>query len=234
MNKILIYYTNGICKYSADKSKFFLKKFFRSNVTLSDNLENLSDYSMFCIPGGIGSKVINKLKMNNSKIHDYITNGGTYFGICCGAYLASTNIHFDDFSKKGLNLVNTDSTGPVYLDPSQKHFDINNPINIKIEPIYDLLDKTNNNAYLHGGGYFNLNQNFIINDFNQRYIYKKSLMQHNNKIILEAQYKDSKPAIISKKQGTGHIILSHVHPEHESSNLNSTFKRIFESYNINI
>ena len=232
MNKILIYYTNGICKYSADKSKIFLKQFFRSNITLSDNLDNLSKYSMICIPGGTGSKIISKLKLKNNKINDFINNGGTYFGICCGAYLACHNIYFENFTKTGLDLVNTDSIGPVFLDPSQKHFDINNPINIKIEPIYDISSKKLSNGYLHGGGYFNLNQNFIINDFNQRYNYKTNKFQINDKIILEAQYSNCQPAIISKKKGNGQIILSHIHPEHEYSNLNNTFKRIFESYNL--
>ena len=234
MNKILIYYTNGICKYSAERSKIFLNKFFKNNIILTENLDNLNlnNYSMICIPGGIGSKVLDKLKLNHHKINTFINDGGTYFGICCGAYLACDNIHFDNFSKIGLNLVNVDSIGPVYLDPSQNNFDINNPINIKVEPIFDILNKTNNNGYLHGGGYFNLNQNFIINDFNQRYNYKKSLIQNNNKIILEAEYKDTKPAIISKKLGKGCIILSHIHPEHEYSNLNVTFKRIFDSYKL--
>jgi len=234
MNKTLIYYTNGICKYSAEKSKIFIKKFFKTNVTLSDNIENLNDYSMICIPGGIGSKVIDKLKFNSCKINNFINDGGTYFGICCGAYLACQNIHFDDFTKKGLSLVNTDSIGPVYLDSSQERFDINNPVNIKIEPIFDIPNQTINNGYLHGGGYFNLNHNFITDDFNQRFNYKNNAIQINNKIILEAQYQDLKPAIISKKLGKGNIILSHIHPEHEYSNLNLTFKRIFESYNINL
>ena len=233
MNKILIYYTNGVCKYSADKTKIFLRQFFNSNVTLSDNLDNLLDYKMMCIPGGTGSKIINKLKLENNKINDFINQGGTYLGICCGAYLACHKIYFDDFTKKGLDLVNTDSIGPVFLDSSQKHFDINNPINIKVESIYDISTKKFNNGYLHGGGYFNLNQNFIINDFNQRYNYKTNKVQINDKIILEAQYQDSKAAIISKKLGKGQIILSHLHPEHEYSNLNNTFKRIFESYNVN-
>ena len=141
MNKILIYYTNGICKYSANKSKIFLKHFFRSDIKLSDNLNNLSKYSMICIPGGTGSKVIDKLKLKNNKINAFINNGGTYFGICCGAYLACQNIYFDDFTKKGLNLVNTDSIGPVYLNPSQKKFEINNPINVKVESVYDICSK---------------------------------------------------------------------------------------------
>lgn len=234
MNKILIYYTNGICKYSTKQSKIFLEKKFKSPVFISNNLDYLDQYSMICIPGGIGSKFINKLKLRRDDIHNFILNGGTYFGICCGAYLACNNIHFDDFSKKGLNLINVDSYGPLFQDPLESKFNINNPKNIKIKSIYDISIKKNYDGYLHGGGYFNLNQENLINDFNQRYIYKTIKKYNNNKIILESIYDNGSPAIISKRIGNGYLILSHIHPEHEYSNLNDTFKRIFNSYQINL
>ena len=230
MNKILIYYSNGICKYSAEKSKTFLKKFFNSDIILSDNLNNLKQYSMICIPGGIGSKVINELK--NSQIKNFVKNGGNYLGICCGAYLACNRIIFENNIKMGLNLVNLDSIGPIYQDPNQKKFDINNPNNIQIQLIHDTFLKKNYFGYLHGGGYFDVLPDELLTSNLERYQYKKSSYQSNRKIILEAEYYDKKAAIISKKLEKGNIILSHVHPEHYDSNLDNTFKRIFSSYGI--
>jgi glutamine amidotransferase-like uncharacterized protein len=231
MKKILIYLTDGICKYSANNTKRILQYHFKKDVVLDSNLNNLKEFNILCVPGGIGSNIIKKIKKNDNQIINFIEEGGTYLGICCGAYLASNIIKFENKSVSGLNLINVDSIGPVYKKNYNEIFNINNIDNIINVPITDIYNKQLYYSYLHGGGYFNINKMNIIKNTSDRYYYKNN-PNISNTMLIEAEYNDKKPCIISYKRKNGVVILSHVHPEHQSSNLFYTFNRIFQSYNL--
>lgn len=233
MEKIIIYVTKGICRYSARNMKTMLEKIFYTKAILTDDLSKLNNSNILCVPGGIGSKFLDKIKKKNLEINNFIDEGGTYLGICCGAYIASKNIVFEYKNTPGLNLLDIDSIGPIYKDPMESQFDINNINNVKIVDIKDVYNNKNYNAYLHGGGYFDISRMYEINNKFDRYNYKINKNNLDKKhIIIEAEYQNKTPSIISFKKGKGNVILSHVHPEHEYSNLDNTFQRIFKSYNI--
>ena len=52
--------------------------------------------SMFVMPGGADLPFVAKLNgVGNNIIKEYVQNGGSYLGICAGAYYASSYVEFD-------------------------------------------------------------------------------------------------------------------------------------------
>ena len=57
--------------------------------------EDLSPYKSLIIPGGADLPYCEKLNgMGNQKIKNFVANGGTYLGICAGAYYGCSSINF--------------------------------------------------------------------------------------------------------------------------------------------
>jgi len=212
MNNI-VYSGAGICKYSCSLISNWLHRYKKCNRTI------------YCIPGGKGSDILENV--NGIVINNIIKNGGLYLGICCGAYLAANKIHFNNSKKNGLGLINIESYGPIYSNnTAYKYNCLSEIFNIQIT---DIVSGKQYNAYYNGGCSFNITPELIVNN-NDRYCYKRSRYYDKDKIIIEANYSNNLPCIISKRYGKGVIILSGIHPEHPESMCNKIFDRIIFSY----
>lgn len=228
--KIVVYSGRGICQVSALFANKWLSNLFGIHVVNSPNIKK-SD--ILCIPGGSGGDV---MKGINTDISEFVHNGGTYLGICCGAYIACDNINFEEKGiKRGLGLVRLTSTGPMYKYDNTP-FDFNDERNTKITSISDVFTAQEFNAYYHGGGTFDCDGgihpcNGAFADVTQ---YKMLRTYDKTAFVIEALYENKCPAVISCRLGNGLVILSGVHPEHEDSNVDPLFRRIFASYAIPI
>ncbi len=79
-----------------------------------------TDATHVLFPGGSGSKFYKKLgPENSSRVIDWVTNGGSYIGVCAGAYLASSHLKItpltipDKAWQRGLHETQIDLISPI-------------------------------------------------------------------------------------------------------------------------
>ena len=206
MSKIFYIYNGiGTCNYSSVLCNKWLQKFGKTQIIQNMNQIESSPLGWLCIAGGKGSDVLRGQQYSNELyyLHNFIKNGGNYFGICCGAYLATNKIYFEGTLKNnGFGFVDATSVGPAF-DFTNKPFSYNF---LKESSILKInYNGTYLDAYYHGGGYFDNIQNCNV----------------------VSTYMDGKKCIITRPNDkTGKIVLSFVHPEHEKSRLDDVFATI--------
>lgn len=78
----------------------------------------LNQASLLIMPGGADLYYCEKLNgTGNRLINDFVTNGGSYLGICAGAYYACTSLDWHDGEISGtreLAFYRGTATGPIY------------------------------------------------------------------------------------------------------------------------
>lgn len=209
MKKVLIYRDYGcsdVLPLKQELDRFFMGKAVQIEYTDAANIIKRgalnTDVLMFVMPGGAANPYRQKLqKQGNRFIYDYVANGGTYFGICAGAYYACRETLFEQGIKNleiidayGLNLIEGRAVGTLHkqlrIMPYNK--------TATSQTIACILTKDNNQKYFshyHGGPYFEL------------------YGQENQKIEADYDVADRLPAIVSRTLGHGKVILSGVHVE---------------------
>lgn len=180
-----------------EKSQFYVKK-----VTADDILNGVLDKTdIFIMPGGADLPYCERLNgKGNEKIREFVERGGTYIGICAGAYYACRRIRFKgrDYSVTGdreLGFFEGTAEGSLPFLTDGNYYSDNGaeskamiPLKFR-EKIYDGY------FYYHGGPMF-------IPD---------SIADSRHKVI--ARYTDNTPAIVKGKIGKGSYLISGVHFE---------------------
>jgi glutamine amidotransferase-like uncharacterized protein len=210
MKEILIYKDLGVSNYflpylEKELNSYFKISFIDRNGILYGNC--FKKANILIIPGGRDIYYHEKLNGNgNNQIRYFIQSGGSYLGICAGAYYGCFSIEFAKNTKlkviadRNLRLVDTKATGPVlnnffsYENKSAKNIDVY--YNFK-QSNFSKLE-----MYYHGGCTF---ENLKDCDILAYYDFEKKF-----------------PAIIYKKFGKGKVLLSGVHFEHPSIGENLT------------
>lgn len=159
------------------------------------------DAALFVMPGGADLPYVKKLHgAGNDHIKDYVQNGGSYLGLCAGAYYASSNIEFD---KKGaLEVIGTrelaffegKAIGPILAKYDYKTESSARAAKINLT-LSNLKEAT---VYYNGGGYF------------------ENAEQFKNTTVI-GYYANQQPAIISINHAKGHVVLSGVHIEYDAA-----------------
>ncbi|NGX32818.1 MAG: hypothetical protein K1060chlam4_00871, partial [Candidatus Anoxychlamydiales bacterium] len=79
--------------------------------------------SIFVMPGGRDLMYLRKLKSEGcAKIKEFVENGGSYLGICAGAYFGAETVEFEKgnalevLGKRDLNFVKAKAIGPAYKE----------------------------------------------------------------------------------------------------------------------
>jgi glutamine amidotransferase-like uncharacterized protein len=157
------------------------------------------DAALFVMPGGADLPYAKKLNgAGNDHIKNYIQNGGSYLGLCAGAYYAASHIEFD---KKGpLEVMDTrelaffegKAIGPILAKYDYKTESGARAAKINIT-LSNIKEAT---VYYNGGGYFENGDNI-----------------KNTTVI--GYYTNQQPAIISINYAKGHVVLSGVHFEYD-------------------
>ncbi|MFI3242119.1 MAG: BPL-N domain-containing protein [Alphaproteobacteria bacterium] len=209
--KILIYNDLGcedVLIVQEEISNYFKKEnvsvdFVDANQIINENALN-SDVLAFIVPGGASSPYKQKLKtLGNEAIANYVKNGGSYLGICAGAYYPCKKIIFEKgipelekTAEHGLDLIDGEAIGTLHkefnVSPYSGDYDSIAIANI----IWQDDDKQELGIYYHGGPYFKL--------YNEE----------NHDVL--ARYKDvegNPPAIVSRNFGKGKVVVSGVHFE---------------------
>ncbi len=197
---IVIYQDEGVgefCLYCT--SKFFEPYGFRL-VNANDIVDGsaLPNASLLVIPGGADKPYARKLKgRGNANIRNFVDTGGTYLGLCAGAYYGCRALEFhkgrpdEVVDERDLALVDAVAYGS--LPEITRYYDLT-PMSAAVTSL-STKDDCNLKALYYGGPAFHFN---------------------DKNIDVLASYDaipGNPPAIIELKRGKGRVILSGVHLE---------------------
>jgi len=154
--------------------------------------------------GGAGNPFMQKLAgIGNDRIRAYVENGGTYFGICAGAYYACRDVVFEKDipelrieNQCGLNLVEGRAVGTLYKELNILPYSLT-ALSAKIVHVR-FSDGEIYPALYHGGPWFD---------------------RTNGSVLACYEEAGGKPAIIEKRFGWGKVVLSGVHFEESAETL---------------
>ena len=225
-NEIFIYHGPGVSEESFQQAFYTVHKLTPSYKMQQITFDEISQKkwinhaALLVIPGGRDLPYVQYLSGQNTDIiKDYIKNGGSFLGLCAGAYFASGSIEFDKngplkvIGERNLALFPGKSIGPI-LAP----YDYRSCSGCRAAKINWLENSSTNYFYYNGGGYFKNAE---------KYPNVKVLAQYKDKIALNL------PAVIQIKYGSGNVILSGVHFEYapellktDSKNLKNIIKNI--------
>lgn len=161
----------------------------------------------FVIPGGRDSPYVESLDpVGITKIQDYVQTGGSYLGICAGAYFAAKKIEFalgsplEVNQERALKFYDGTAAGPVLAD-----FEYHTQKGARAAAM--ACAETSVMMYFNGGCTF-----------------LEAEKVPNLQIIGHYQLDDGKklPAIVHIKHGRGCVILSGVHFEFEPETMDRT------------
>lgn len=192
-------------------------------LELVDSAESLQAYAdqvrLWVMPGGADRFYLERLKGNgNEALIRFVKNGGCYLGICAGAYYASSRILFDVNTSneiqgdRPLKFFEGLAQGPVI----QPYF-YNEPKGItcgKIflsERIFSKKAKKNLPSKHFSYLYYNGGPCFFPDNTNCEILawYQKEAQESWYLSIQSTQL----PAIVYRKLGQGHVVLSGLHLE---------------------
>jgi len=189
-----------------------LENYFQKENIVFTNAKELrskpipEDIDYFIMPGGADIPYHRDLNgIGNQTLQNYISNGGTYIGICAGAYYASDYICFQHQTenaiceKRNLQLFKGTARGCLSLAPQKYN---QNLLSSNITKI--TIGNNSVPCFYWGGCEF--------------------ISQNNNDIKLIGTYNNlpqKSPALISGTFGKGKYLLSGVHFEVSNSYLSS-------------
>jgi biotin--protein ligase len=199
---IQIYSDEGVSSFSLRCLVRSLENLnFKSELITAKNIiedDWEKDTSIFIMPGGKDLKYLKKLKgKGNEKIKRFVEKGGSYLGICAGAYYASSFVEFNKgkelevLGKRFLRFFPKKAIGPAYSEP---RFCYDSYQGVKVPLIiYEFDEKVVDCfMYFHGGCYF----------------------EKDDKTKAIGKYSDlKKNALIYRKMHKGKVILTGVHIE---------------------
>ena len=156
------------------------------------------------VGGGAGNPFMEKLAgTGNERIRDYVEKGGTYFGICAGAYYACREVVFEKDvpelcveKQYGLNLVEGRAVGTLYKELNILPY---SPMAFSAKVVHIRYeDGKVYPALYHGGPWFE---------------------QTNAAVLGTYEEAGGKAAVVEKRFGWGKVILSGVHFEDDAETL---------------
>lgn len=188
---------NALLNYFCTQKKCGCEIRFVSALDLQTH-DILNQASCLIIPGGRSLPFYEKLgKKGNQNITNFVEQGGTYFGLCAGAYYAAAktifakNLPLELLLPGELNFFQGSAIGPVF---AENEFAYHSESGARLVDIIWQDGKTDS-VYFNGGCYF------------------EDAEKYPNAVVLARYQENAKPAIIACSVGLGYAILSGVHPE---------------------
>ena len=200
---ILIYNDEGVGEIGVYNLGTILKKFHKEIKYVDSTFilnEDLSPYRSLIIPGGADLAYCKKLNgQGNTKIKEFVQQGGTYLGICAGAYYGCSDI---DFTGEGYSIIGERELSFFSGQAKGSLIELTNGVyyneQSNSKSIVEITLPQNNNecfySYYHGGPEF--------------------LGAKPEEIL--ATYPNKKVAAVSGTYGKGYYILTSFHFEVEA------------------
>lgn len=208
---IYIYHDKGVSEECLQHTLHYFKKQAGSKYQIKTiNAEEIKQNqwpkhtALLVIPGGADIPYMQKLNgLGNQNIKTYVENGGTYLGICAGAYYASNYVEFDKGGKlevlgnRELSFFPGKAIGPCLAEYVYKSNKGARAASIQLQHKVQVKDI---HLFYNGGCYF------------------EEADSYPNVSVL-GWYQDKEahklPAIIKIQVGKGRAILSGVHFEYD-------------------
>lgn len=210
--KVLVYADEGVSPYYLRHLIRWLKQALPTEANLEicrvgadfllyDPVWELST-RLLVIPGGADRPYHKKLHgLGTVRIDNYVREGGSYLGICAGAYFACKSLRFDEpngevlVASRGLGFFPGVAVGPAYGNL----FSYTSPVGVRAASlVLEHFGSSRCSALFNGGPYFDQADSYP-------------------EITVEARYEDlpSQPAaIISRQIEKGRVVLSGLHIEY--------------------
>ena len=174
----------------------------------------LDNQQLLIIPGGADLYFCEKLNgLGNQCIKDFVTNGGSYLGICAGAYYACSQLDWgcgEIAGRRELSFYNGKATGPVHEWIENK-------------------EDTYKGSWVKAIEIETSQEQRFLSQYNGGPIFEET---KNSDVI--ARYSDLEnipPAIVAGKFGNGQYILSSPHIEKFGHSLSDgLYKHLNNSY----
>lgn len=200
--KILVYADNGVSSFSLKETLNTFKELFPqvATITYQQLMDNAweKETNLFIIPGGRDIPYDRKLKgKGTAKIRKFVEEGGSFLGICAGAYFASKEVIFEKdtplevHETRDLKFFPGSAIGTLYLP---KTF------------AYDSEKGAHASEISHG-------EESLYVYYNGGCTFYQAEMFPTVTILSRYQDSDNQPAIIHCKVGKGNALLSGVHFE---------------------
>lgn len=194
---ILIYNDKGASSVCVQALVDFLSQKHTVNCVSGYDLQKtdwMQNTTTLIIPGGRSLPFYETLGLQgNHNIREFVEQGGTYFGICAGAYYACSETVFAEGLSLELKLpgelhfFSGRAIGPVFAD---EDFTYDSEKGARVVDVRWQNGKIYS-TYFNGGCYF----------------------ENADATVLATYSENQKPAIITCSVGRGRVILSGVHPE---------------------
>jgi len=163
-----------------------------------------SDVVAFFMPGGAGTPFREKLSgEGNRQIQAYVRQGGTYFGICAGAYYACAQTVFEKgipeleiMNACGLDLVQGQAVGTLAKDLHIQPYSHTGFSSAFVQVRWQ--DGQSYPAYYSGGPFFKTPKADVLATY---------------------QLPGNPACIVRQKYGNGHVILCGVHAENTGKDI---------------
>lgn len=207
-NKVYIYNDDGVSPESLEHTLSTFKKIVEPKYSISTlnadavkEGEWMQDAALFVMPGGADLPYVEKLNgTGNQNIKLYVSSGGSYLGICAGAYYACAYVEFDKggelevLGDRELQFFQGKGIGPIlapynYMDQSGARAA---HITLQLDNLKQIT------SFYNGGGYF-----------------ENAFSFSNTKVL--GCYENSLPAMVHISYKSGNVILSGVHFEYDWS-----------------
>lgn len=215
MKEVLVYSDDGVDPFglsqtlSSLKASLDLSCFHISTINANELQKRLCSKtcSLLVMPGGRDLPYLEKIGPSGmGLIKSYVEDGGSYLGICAGAYFASGYIEFEKdgplevVGERFLKFILGKAVGPA-LDKGSFRYET--PLGARAAHIS--WKETSLSTYYNGGCYFSLSEEDKEVEVLSRYL----------------SLEDTPPSIIGCKVGKGRAILSGVHFEFNPSSLSA-------------
>lgn len=152
------------------------------------------DGALFIMPGGADLGYVKKLQgQGNAMIKDYVTRGGSYLGICAGAYYGASYIEFNKggelevLGERELKLFDGKAIGPAIAKYSYENKSGARAAQIELKIPDNELNGELVSVYFNGGPYFmEKSDNYFITqatNFNSEYKQEYDANPDNDNII---------------------------------------------------
>jgi glutamine amidotransferase-like uncharacterized protein len=210
-NTIYIYHDEGVSEESLNQTILAFKNLQKKYNVTTINSEQVKagiwteNAILFIIPGGADLPYVKKLNgKGNDIIKKYVMGGGSFLGICAGAFYGSSYVEFDKngplevLGNRELGFFKGKSIGPI-LAP----YDYKTQSSSRAATIYTTLSNIPEAVVFYNGGGF----------------FEHANQYQNTEII--ANYENNLPAIILINYGAGKVLLSAVHFEYDPNLLDN-------------
>lgn len=181
-------------RHFAENNVFFIQ----AKDIIADGIPQNAD--LFIMPGGADRPYTEKLNgLGNHNIHTYVEQGGTYLGICAGAYYGCEKIAFQKDTPdaicenrelaffKGTAIGCLPQISDCYYDET-----------LKSAAVIEIKTKTKTYTVFYWGGCY----------------FEKDVQDEKTDILARYAFLEGNPPVIIRRQiGQGHAILSGVHFE---------------------